>query len=633
MPPSLLKFGDCTLDLSRFELRRNGHSLKLEKIPMDLLILLVRRDGALVTREEIIETLWGPDVFVDTEQGINTAIRKIRQALHDDPDKPRYVQTVVGRGYRFVAPLAAEEQQAVAADAVAPVVATTEASPQTSSGISRRPFWMWGAALLAALGIMAGLLLRGSGNPAGASATAKPIRSIAVLPLENLSGDPAQEYFVDGMTDELITQLAKLSEMRVISRTSVMRYKGARKPLPEIARELKVDAIVEGTIVRSGSRVRVRAQLIRAAEDQHLWAETYERDLSDVLTLQTELASAIAQQVEGKLTSRSQGPVPGHRAVSPDVYEAYLRGRYLWNTRTEDGLKKGMEYFQQAIAKDTKYAPAYAGLADGYCMLGVRGYLPPREAFPKAKEAALKALSLDDRLAEAHPSLAIVRARLDWDWTESEKESRRAIELNPGYATAHHWLSFSLHLKGLFDESLAEMKRALELDPFSLPINTSLGTALFYARRYDQAIEQYKKALELDPNFAAAHSELGLAYEQKGMFEEAIAEMQKAVALSAGNSRIQGALGHSYAAAGRKREAEEILGQLKQTSKIRYVPAYDVALIYAGLQRKERVFEWLEKAFEERSAWLPWIVRDPRFDPIRTDPRYHDLVRRMGLPQ
>ncbi len=465
-------------------------------------------------------------------------------------------------------------------------------------------------------------------------ATPGNIQALAVLPLEDLSGDSAHGYFADGMTEALITDLAKIKALRVISRTSAMQYKGVHRPLPQIARELNVDAVVEGSVLRSGNRVRITAQLIHAATDQHLWAESYERDFRDVLALQSEVARAIASEIRVKLTPQDKARLRRVGSVDPEAYQLYLKGRFYWNKRTAAGLKKGIEYFHQAIDLDPNYALAYAGIADCYSLLGwdLFGAFPPRDALSIAKAAAIKAVELDDSLAEAHNSLAWTKLAFDWDWSGAESEFTRAIELNPGYAVAHHWYAECLVGMGRYDKALAEIRRAQELDPLSQIISSVVGWILYFERRYDLAITQFRKALELDPNFWVAYWTLGRTYEDKGMFAEAEAEIQKAIELSARTPFSLAALGHVYAVSGRRAEAQQALRELKDLSKQRYVPPFSVATIHAGLDEKDQAFQWLERACEERSGWLIWVKADPTCDPLRFDARFQDLLRRMRHP-
>jgi TolB-like protein/Tfp pilus assembly protein PilF len=481
-------------------------------------------------------------------------------------------------------------------------------------------------ALVLSLSILSVWLFRSRGSaPAG-------IRSLAVLPLENLSGDASQNYFADGMTDELITDLAQISALRVISRTSVMAYKGARKPLPQIARELNVDAVVEGTVLRSGDQVRITAQLIDASTDKHLWSQSYEGELRDTLALQNRVASAIADQIRISLTPQEQAALKDVKVVNPEAYESYLKGRYFWNKRTADGLKVALAYFKQAIEEDPKYPKAYSGLADTYALLGdwQYGVMTPKEAFPEAKAAAIHALELDNTLGEAHNSLAFVLDGFDWDLDAGGNEFRRAIELNPGYATAHHWYAWHLSLLGRFDEAIVEMRKAENLDPLSLIINADLAELLGLAHSYDESIRQSRKTIEMDPNFALAHNQLAQAYLQKHMYAEAVAELQKAVKLSGDSPTCIANLARAYVASGKRSEAVELLDALKKRSSTGYSNASEIAMIYASLGNTDQAMNWLEKGFEER--FNPGVLLRPGFDPLRSDPRFQNLLRRIGLP-
>ena len=463
-------------------------------------------------------------------------------------------------------------------------------------------------------------------------AAAPKIESLAVLPLANLSGDPEQEYFADGMTEALISDLAQIKALRVISRTSAMQYKGAKKPLPEIARELHVDGIVEGSVQRSGDRVKVSAQLVDGASDRHLWAETYERDAKDVLRLESELARAIAREIRVTVTADETARLKKAAPVDPEAHQLYLKGRYYWNKRTAEAFDTAMRFFQQAIEKDPDYAPAYAGLADTYALLAgpPSEVLSPNEAMPKAKQAALKALEIDGTLAEAHASLALVLSEYDWNWAEAEREFERAIELNPGYATARQWHAHNLVVQGRLDEALTEARKAVELDPLSLVINNSLGRVLYFRRRLDEAAEQSRKAAEIDPGFLNTYYRLGMVYAAKGDFRAAVAEYEKLhgeAAVSLAPALLGNALGRSGDAAGARR----MLDRLTTLSKKRYVPAAHVALVYMGLGDKDQAFRWLEKARDERSDFLRFLQVDPLFDPLRSDPRFADLVKSVGL--
>jgi serine/threonine-protein kinase len=456
------------------------------------------------------------------------------------------------------------------------------------------------------------------------------IGSLAVLPLANLSGDPEQDYFADGMTEALITDLAKSRNLRVISRTSVMHYKGTKKPLPEIARELRVDAVVEGSVLRAEKRVRITAQLIRAGTDQNLWADSYERDVQDILGLQSEVAHAITQQVEGRLRQKNESLSESGRSVNLEAYEAYLKGRYYWNKRDRASLQKSLDYFNEAIAKDPNYALAYAGLADVYVVISSDWATAPREVNKQAKAAAQKALEIDDSLAEAHTSLASIYHN-EWNWLGAEREFKRAIELNPNYATAHHWYSIYLATVGRFDEAVREGTTAAELDPLSLIISASLGDRLNEARRYEDAANQCRKTLEMDPNFGLGHLCIGISHVNGGSFKKGIAEVEEGIKLLPGSSYFMGQLGSAYALSGDRVRAREVLSKLKNPSQAQF-PNYSIAVVYAGLGDKEQSISWLQKGYEERDEDMMYMKIEPVLDPIRPDPRFRELIRRLGFP-
>jgi TolB-like protein/Tfp pilus assembly protein PilF len=459
------------------------------------------------------------------------------------------------------------------------------------------------------------------------------IRSLAVLPLENLSKDASQDYFADGMTEELITHLGQISAIRVISRTSAMTYKSVRKPLGEIARELNVDAVVEGSVLRSGERVRIDAQLIRVPADKQIWAESYEGDFRDTLALQSRVARAIAEQIRATLNRQEQVALEKSKAVNPAAYEAYLKGRFFWNKRTGDGLRTAIDYFNYAIETDPTYAEAYSGLADSYALLGdwEYGVLSPQDAFRKAKAAATKALALDDNLGEAHTSLAFALDLYGWDWKTAETEYKLAIKLNPGYATAHLWYAWHLMLMGRNSEGLFELREAESLDPLSLIISADLADALCIAHRFDEAVQQSKKTLQLDPNFAIGHYELGQAFEQKHMHDQAIAEFQKAIEISGHSGVFDSNLAYVYAVLGRKEEAIKIAKDLEAQHDQNPSAEANIALIYLGLGDQDQAMIWLNKGYEAR--FNPSILLRPAFDPLRSDAQFKDLLRRIGLPR
>ena len=629
-----LRFGVFELDLRSGELRKRGLLVRLQEQPFQVLTMLLEHPGEVVTREELQKKLWPANTFVDFDHGLNKAINKIRDALGDSAESPRFVETVARRGYRFLAEVkAADAAAASSSELVPPAAAETQESvslpAEPATRRDRLPSLAW-KMLIPVLLILIAAFAVWKFHFRNIPST--NIRSLAVLPLESLSADSSQDYFADGMTDELITDLSQISALRVISRTSVMPYKHAGKSLPQIARELDVDAVVEGTVLRSGDRVRITAQLIQANADKHLWAASYEGDVRDTLALQNQVARSIAEQIRISLSPQEQAVLKSAKVVNPEAYEAYLKGRYFWNKRTADSLKTAVDYFSQAIAKDPNYAQAYTGLADAYALLGdwQYGVLAPKEAFPKAKAAAIKALELDSALSEAHNSLAFCFDAFDWDFESAGKEFRRAIELNPGYATAHHWYAWHLSLMGQYDEAIAEMKKAKNLDPLSLIINSDLAELLVIAHFYDESIIQSRKTIGMDPNFALAHNQLAQAYLQKDMYGEAVAELQKAVALSKGSPTCIANLARAYAASGKTSEAVKLLDDLKKNSNRNYSDASEIAVIYAALGDSDHAMNWLEKGFEER--FNPAVLSRPGFDPLRSDPRFKDLVRLIGLP-
>jgi TolB-like protein/Tfp pilus assembly protein PilF len=455
-------------------------------------------------------------------------------------------------------------------------------------------------------------------------------KSIAVLPFENLSGDPNNAYFTEGVQEEILTRLAKIADLKVISRTSTQHFKSSPDNLPQIAKQLGVANILEGSVQKVANQVRVNVQLINAESDAHLWAESFDRQLTDVFRIESEIATTIADTLQAKLTGSEKRAIAAQPTENSEAHEFYLKGRYFWNKRTANDLKTAISYFQQAIDKDPNYALAYAGLADSYGLLPDFSAGSPQESFPPARTAATKAIKLDDTLAEAHTSLAHVLYLYDLDFDGSTREFRRAIELNPNYATAHHWLGVGpLTQSGRFDDAIAECKRAVELDPLSLINNADLGNTYSSARRYDEAIEQLRKTLEMDPGFYYAHWVLGLAFEAKGALDAAIEEYQKARALN-DDPQVLALLGHAYASSGNKAEAVKILEQLKELSKQRYVSAYSLAIVYLGLGDKEEALRWLEKSYQDRAGYdIGTIKVDPFLDPLRGDPRFEALVEKI----
>ena len=633
-PNSVVRFGTFEVSLQSGDVRKSGLKIRVQQQPLKLLEILLERPGEVITREELRSRVWPNESFGDFDQALNISIGKLRSALGDSAESPRFIETLPKRGYRFIADVSVvdtdarpERQEPVLGD----LSATNRGHKIQGIGLAvapqRRLLPTRGIIVTLALVLSLAILsvwLFHSRAPTG-------MRSIAVLPLDNLSGDASQNYFADGMTDELITDLAQISALRVISRTSVMAYKGARKPLPQIARELNVDAVVEGTVLRSGDRVRITAQLIEASTDKHVWSQSYEGELRDTLAVQNRVASAIADQIRINLTPQEQAALKNAKVVNPEAYESYLKGRYFWNKRTADGLKVALAYFKQAIEEDPKYAQAYSGLADTYALLGDWQYavMTPKEAFPEAKAAAIKSLELDSTLGEAHNSLAFVLDGFDWDFDSAGREFQRAIELNPGYATAHHWYAWHLSLLGRYDEALAEMRKAENLDPLSLIINADLAELLVLAHSDEESIQQSRKTIEMDPNFALAHNQLAQAYLQKHMYDEAVAELKTAVQVSGGGPAFIANLARAYVASGKRSEAVKLLDHLKKRSKPGYSNASEIAVIYASLGDADQAMNWLEKGYNER--FNPGVLLRPGFNPLRSDPRFQNLVHRIGL--
>jgi adenylate cyclase len=459
-------------------------------------------------------------------------------------------------------------------------------------------------------------------------------KSIAVLPFENLSEDKANAYFAEGIQEEILTRLSKIADLKVTSHTSTQHYKSVPENLAEIAKQLGVAHILEGSVQKSGDAVRVNVQLIKAANNSHVWAETFDRKLTDIFSVESDVAKAIADQLRAHITKQEEQVIAAKPTKNIEAYDAYLRGRYFWNKRTSDGIKHAIEHFQHSIERDPDFALGHAGLADSYIALTFYNFAAPHETMPKAKESAIKALALDNTLAEAHASLAHILMNYDWNWSAAEKEFKRSIELEPDYATAHEWYAIHyLTATGRLEEAVQEMKKALELEPASLVMNTFMGATLYYAGRYDEAIDQCRRTIQMDPNFTVAHWHLGLAYEQKQVLDAATEEFKKAISLSGGSPLMKAALGRAYAKSQKKHEANEMLNELNELSKQHYVSAYEVATIYVALGNNEQAFQLLEEAYAEHSFHLVYLNVSPQFKPVSSDRRFQNLVQRIGLPR
>jgi TolB-like protein/DNA-binding winged helix-turn-helix (wHTH) protein/Flp pilus assembly protein TadD len=619
--PRMAVFGPYALDLCSGELSKHGTKMRLGEQPFQILQLLLQARGELVTRAELRAKLWSDDTFVDFDRSLNSAVQRLRDSLSDTAGKARWIETVPRRGYRFVGKLEQTEK-------APPLEVTTEVTetrvlatpmPGTGSPPRTRTALILGAAIVLLLAAIP--LARRIQTPVSAK-KAFPIRSLAVLPLENLTGDPGQEYFADGMTDEVITMLAKNPSLRVTSRTSVMQYKKVHRPLREVAKELGVDGILEGSVGRSGSRVHMTAQLIHAASDTHVWAESFDRDLVDVSALQNELAQSIARQV-GATTS---GVVKPERHINPEAHDAYLLGRYYWFASE---YEKGRQYFQKAIDLQPDYAAAWSGLADSYSMAAEEENAPSQLVMPRAEAAAKKALELDDSAAEAHNSMAMVELFYRWNWAAADRESARAIELNPNLEEAHSIRSYVLRPLGRMDEALQEEKKAMELDPFSNP--DGLIWVLIRMRRFEAAVNEARVRSDAQPNIADLHDGLAAAYFFNKQEREWEAESERSLQLTGDKHHLAQRL-EAYQRGGFRGALEWQLDQLKQTAGKRYVSPVSFAEAYAELGRKEETLRYLEKSYQERDPHLVFLQSHPDFDFLHAEPRYRTIIKKMGLP-
>ena len=652
VPPRIVRFGLFEADLRSGDLLKQGRRLKLQTQPFQILAILLEHPGQIVTREELCRRLWPEDTFVDFDHSLNTAVRRLREALADSPENPIFVETLQRRGYRFIAPVVYVDRLGVE-DAPAQAdktgdsifeVAAIQKEPEiavASSTVVRpvRASILSNTIFVGSAGLLVGALLASTVayfvSKSNQPAHVKPeqVRSLAVLPLENLSVTPDQEYLADGMTDELIASLAKVKHLRVVPRTSSMAYKNTHKSLSEIAKELNVDAVVEGTVMRSGSRIRITTELVQIASDRALWAETYESNVDDVLSLQQRVAGAIVSNIQVELTPQERQNLKAYQPSSAEAYEDYLKGRYYWNKRSEEGLTKAIDYFERATKEDPNYALAYAGLADCYGIIGaaIVGTVPANEVAPKAEAAARRALELDPTLAEAQTSLATVMLNYKWDWQGAESGFKKAIQLDPAYATAHQRYSLYLIAMGRTNESIQEIQQALKLDPLSVSMNFSEGWRLYMARDFDGAMKQLKSAIDMDPSFALAHMVLGQDYAQKGQYALATTELETAVRLSSNSAPAVAALARVDALAGRQTSARTRLEQLKAQSAKQYVSPFYLAEVYSALGDTSRAMEELEEAYQDRSNSIIFLRVDPEFDVLRSNSRFQSLLQRLQL--
>jgi TolB-like protein/DNA-binding winged helix-turn-helix (wHTH) protein/tetratricopeptide (TPR) repeat protein len=629
------KFDDFILDLDRRCLWRAGQEVKLRPKSLEVLKYLIERHGRLVSKAEMMEAVW-PDTSV-TDDSLVQCLMDVRRALQDDAQ--RYIKTIPRQGYLFDAVVT--ECRPSTSDAPA---TTAAASGSDSAGDSARNRWRSNRAVLPAFVIavlllagLAGALVWRSSRPRSANTLAE-ISSIAVLPFKSIDAEAGDEYLGLGMADDLITRLSNLRRVIVRPTSAVLKYAVSdSNPMNPVTagRELGVESVLEGNIRTSGERIRVTVQLVDVRTGSPLWAEKFDERFTDILSVQDAVAEHVSRALVFQLTGDERRLLTRRYTNNPEAYQHYLRGRYFLNRRTEAAYQKSLEHFQQAIKLDKSYAPAYAGLADGYIMMGLYLFavLQPHDAYPKAKEAAAEALRIDDALGEAHAALGYAKLNYDWTWTEVERELKRAIELKPDYGHAQHNYSHYLMVRSRVEESLAASLRALELDPLDLTLNAHLGWHFLYARQYDRAAEQLLKTIELDPSFVNSYFFLGMVYEQKGMNEAAVREFSKAVAIAGEGRRpaMEAALGHAYAVAGKRTEAERLLDGLKAAANRRYISPYSIAVLYAGLGDKEQAFAWLNRAYEQRDNWLIYLNVDPRLDALRSDARFADLLRRIGL--
>ncbi len=661
MAKQLIRFGqNFELDQHTLKLSRAGHSLKLERIPTEILLLLLEMRGEVVTRQQIIERVWGNGVFLDTDNSINGAVRKIRQVLRDDSEDPRFIQTVTGFGYKFIAPVApssGESSEAPAAptsveaaaallsaeNPVVPDMALTASTDLAAGGNFRvqahnqrrswRPTGLMAFVILVTAAVVVYFQTRQPSSPVAAAGRSM----LAVLPFENFTGDPAQDYFSDGLTEEMISQLGNLdpAHIGVIARTSVMHYKHTTEPLRQIGNELGVQYVIEGSVRRDVGRVRISAQLIKLEDQSHLWAREYDRDLKDLLSLQTEIAREVGNEIEFSLSGRrnieaAQAAAPGSGTKFYEAYDLYLKGRYFWNKRTAEGFRQAANYFQQAIDKNPDYGRAYAGLADTFSLMSTWYVGPQNELMPKARAAALRALQLDESLAEAHASLGLIKENYDYDWPGAEREFQRAIQLNPQYATAHQWYAEFLAWQGRFEEAFGESKRAQQLDPLSLIIARDRAMIFYYSRQYESALRECQSGFELNPTDNYARYSMVPIYVQLGRYREAAQLLERWAAQEEGPWTLAWEA-VVYSRSGQAENARQAMVKLDRISASNPQRLATSLVAYLGNVDKNRFFEQLQRAYSDHSNAVMNLKVDPIYDPIRSDPRFEDLLRRLEL--
>ena len=578
--PQTLRFGVFELDLRSGELRKQGRRIRLEGQPVQVLIKLLEKPGELITREDLRKELWPADTFVNFEQSLNAAVKRLRHALGDAAANPRFIETLARRGYRFIAPVNS---------AVAP------ATPET-----QRP---------------------------------RAVESLAVLPFVNADADPETEYLADGITESIIHHVSRISSVRVMARSTVFRYKDKTSDPRTVGRKLNVDAVLLGRLQQRGDALLIAAELVDVQNGWRLWGEQYNRKLADILSVEEEMSREISEKLRVQLSGADRSMLAKRYTQSTEAYQDYLKGRYHLNRLTEEGLRKAIEHFERAIQRDQTYALAYAGLADSFGLLGFMGLAPAAEVMPKAKEAAMRSIAIDDGLAEGHASLAGVLKNYDWDWIGAEREYTKALELNPRLASGHRMYAAFLAALGRADQSLRASQLAVELDPFSLAIRVEVAYNLYMGRNYERALEEVLRTLDLEPQFAPAQSILGCIYEQQGRYDQALTALERARDLSGAHPATRASLIHILAAAGRMPEARELLISLEDLSRRRHVSGFWMALAYAGVGETSTAIEALYKAYDQRDVVLVWVGVEPRLDSLRREPRFAELLRRMGLPE
>jgi TolB-like protein/DNA-binding winged helix-turn-helix (wHTH) protein/Tfp pilus assembly protein PilF len=631
-PPPILRFGVFEVNFSAQQLRKHGIRVRVAGQPLAILAMLLERPGEVITREEMQGRLWASDTFVDFEHSLNTAIKKLRAALNDTPENSRYIETLPRVGYRFIAPVQEVSEKGPAAADVPIAADRSGVLPEVEKSSHRRWPILLGIAI-ALLGAVGAYFQWHHFWPRTQRTSGRLM--LAVLPFDNLTGDAGQEYFSDGLTEEMIAQLGRLDPERlgVIARTSVMHYKHTQEQLDQIGRELGVQYVMEGSVRRDGDKVRVSAQLIQMKDQTRLWARQYDRELSSLLALQGEIAQEIADEIQLTLGEHKRIDIAHQASLPPktsEAYDLYLKGQYFWNKRTPQAFEQAIKCFQQAIAEDSNYARAYAGLADSYALLGGYTLAPQGEFMLKARAAALRALEIDESLPEAHTALALIVQNYDWDWQTAEKEYRRAIELNPNYATAHHWYAEHLTWLGRFDEALRESERARQLDPLSMIIAADNGVILYSSRQYDRAIEKFRSVLAMEPNFSRTGMVIN-AYVEKGMFADAFADIEQRRRAVGDGPWCWSALAYVYGRSGQQVQARRALEKLEQLNRREPIDPAVLAWAYTAIGNKDQAFACLAKAYSQHSNLLVTLKVEPGYDPLRSDPRFQDLLRRVGL--